>query len=178
MNGGLEIVFVVVSNGEVVVKFVDFIKEGYIFDGWFVDVDKIIVFDFLIIILSDIIIYVKWNVSFISIVVNINGVLEISVFGFGFFVIFIVISVKNSVFNLLGIFIGGLRVYNGLGGDGGFIIILIDFVYVILFIKVNIIVLGYLLNIKFIYVEIMIIFFNYYLIGVIVNNINVNFIIF
>lgn len=174
VNGGSEIAPVVVSNGEAVVKPVDPTKEGYTFDGWFADADKTIAFDFSTIISSDITIYAKWNASSISIVANTNGASEISASGFGLPAIFTVTSAKNSASNPPGIFTGGLRVYNGSGGDGGSITISIDSVYVILSIKVNTTASGYSPNIKFTYAETTTTLSNYYLTGAIVNNINAN----
>jgi len=60
-NGGSEIEDQIVEGGNNTIKPNDPIKEGYVFDGWYIDKDLEIVYDFKTAVKENITLYAKWN---------------------------------------------------------------------------------------------------------------------
>lgn len=60
MDGGIIIELVNVLENMSVIRLVNFIKEGYLFSNWYLDEEFLEVFDFNDVVMSDLVLYVKY----------------------------------------------------------------------------------------------------------------------
>ena len=77
-NGGTHIDEIEVNHGLTVTKPTDPTKEGYTFDGWYLDETLNTLFDFETIITENITLYAKWNINEYTVTFNSNGGSEVA----------------------------------------------------------------------------------------------------